>query len=561
MQEVQPTSHHPHFNPGEGGGPDPGVRDALYQMLNQPQLPTTVTERDMRTKVDVGINRVFMQSGSTLRQAVPLGATGDVLSTVAGYHEAMDRITQEVLNLLDKQKVLLVWAFDQSQSMEDDRLEITTRIEGVYEQLGLSGSAKGDDLLTAVTSYGAGALNHTPQPTADPQQIMAAIRAVPNDSSGLERQCEAAVFAIASFQRIAAAGDRQMALVLVTDESGDMATNLSQLEQTIAVAKAANCRVYVLGREAIFGYPYAFMRYEHEETRTHHWLRIDRGPETPWPEQLQIDGFHARHDAFPSGFGPYEQSRLARETGGVFFLLPSPEVNLVGRRADVVYDGDAMRAYLPSLQAREAYVAERDQSPLRAVVWKVIVDLNPYDKTNGGRIGVRTDSFPIDRDKFAVEAQTQMKRAQDMIIYLQAAQHALEAVAPWKGREVSSRWRANFELIYAQTLAYQARLQEYGWYLAEFTRNPKPIENRHGPSRPTNEWNARTVNRLLKPEITQPLADRAKELLQAVANDHPGTPWAERAKHELARNYGIELFEGYADPRYAGGRGIVLPKP
>ena len=33
----------------------------------------------------------------------------------------------------------------------------------------------------------------------------------------------------------------------------------------------------------------------------------------------------------PSGFGPYEQTRMARETDGIFFMLPSPEVNLVGR--------------------------------------------------------------------------------------------------------------------------------------------------------------------------------------------------------------------------------------
>ena len=73
--------------------------------------------------------------------------------------------------------------------------------------------------------------------------------------------------------------------------------------------------------------------------------------------QLQVDGIHRRYDAHPSGFGPYEQARLARQTGGVFFLLPSPEANL-WRRDDRIYDADAMRPYLPNLAARGDYAAE-----------------------------------------------------------------------------------------------------------------------------------------------------------------------------------------------------------
>ena len=57
-----------------------------------------------------------------------------------------------------------------------------------------------------------------------------------------------------------------MALVLVTDESGDRDNNARYLEAAIAEAKAAKCRVYALGREAVFGYPYAYMRWKHPAT-------------------------------------------------------------------------------------------------------------------------------------------------------------------------------------------------------------------------------------------------------------------------------------------------------
>ncbi|MGC3970925.1 MAG: hypothetical protein QM775_27400 [Pirellulales bacterium] len=80
--------------------------------------------------------------------------------------------------------MLVVWAFDQSESMVDDREEIQGRVDRVYQELGLSAAAKDDALLTGVISYGASTLNHTPQPTYKPEEIMAAIKAVPTDPSG-----------------------------------------------------------------------------------------------------------------------------------------------------------------------------------------------------------------------------------------------------------------------------------------------------------------------------------------------------------------------------------------
>lgn len=536
-----------------------GVQGAITSAVAAPKMNTVVTDRPTAMKVDVGAVNVFTASGGQFVAAVPEGTIGDGLATTDGYGDAMDRMTQEILNMLAKQKVLVVWCFDQSNSMQDDREEISMRVERIYTELGLSAAAKDDALLTAVTSYGASTMNHTPQPTYKPDEIMQAVRSVPNDESGMEMQCQAVAFALATFSKLALNGGRQIAVIMVTDESGDMNTNITQLEQSIAICKSIGAKVFILGRESVFGYPYAFMHHIHEETKTHHWLRIDRGPETPWPEALQIDGYRRREDAFPSGFGPYEQSRMARETGGIFFMLPSPEVALVGRRADLKYDGDAMRPYLPDLRSREEYVADRDASPLRATVWKVITDLNPWDKGNANRLGVQFHNFSIDREKFAQQAQANMKRAQDMIIYLQAAQKAMETVMPLKNRDPSIRWRANFELIYAQTLSYQARLQEYGWYLADFMKAPKPIENKYGPSKPTNEWNTTLVKRLRKPEVTQELRDKSDELFRQVVKDHPGTPWAARAEWELKRPFGIELVEGYQDPRYQGVS-IKLPK-
>ena len=131
---------------------------------------------------------------------------------------------------------------------------------------------------------------------------------------------------------------------------GTPENNSQFLEQAISVAKSADCKIYVLGRESVFGYPYANIRWRHPQTRRMHWLKIDRGPETGFPEQLQTNGFRRRSDAFNSGFGPYEQTRMARETNGVFFMLPTVEPNLVRVKQKIKYDMEALRPYRPDLR-------------------------------------------------------------------------------------------------------------------------------------------------------------------------------------------------------------------
>lgn len=531
--------------------PGAGIQGAVAAAVSKPKLNTTTVERPSKINIDPGVVNVFAAAGKTLVDDLPPGTTGGI-EGAKDYDQAMDRITQEILNKLAKRKVLLVWVFDESDSMTDDREEITLRIDRVYQELGLTAASKNNALLTAVTSYGAGFNIQTKQPTSNPAEIIAAINAVPTDPTGEERMCRAVTASISQYQRFAESQDRQMMCVLVTDESGDPASNHAELEQTIQTATASRTPIYVLGREAVFGYPYAHIRWTDPQTKYTAWIRIDRGPESPYPEQLQVDGFHRRFDAHPSGFGPYEQSRMARQTGGVFFMLPSPEANLVGRDTRD-YDPDTMRAYLPDLSSRDAYAAERDKHPMRAMLWKVITDLNPYDKRLEQLVQVRLHDWPIDRAAYAREADLQIDKAQNLIKYYAQAQQALEGVAKYRDRDPSIRWRANFDLAHAQTIAYQARLYDYVAYVAAFVQTPKPIKNILGPSRPTNEWDGVLVARTLaNKEDVAALRHRSAALYRQLAQDYPGTPWAARAEAELARPFGLEFREGHEQPRGVG---------
>ncbi|HVC95897.1 MAG TPA: hypothetical protein VND64_19560, partial [Pirellulales bacterium] len=121
----------------------------------EPTFDKTVAESGEGPPVNATITLdSFEMPGGTLNEQVSDLALGEPLAVVDSYQEAMDRITQEILNMLSKNKVLVIWCFDQSLSMKDDQKEIRERIAKVYAELGLAESAKGGALLTAVTSFG-----------------------------------------------------------------------------------------------------------------------------------------------------------------------------------------------------------------------------------------------------------------------------------------------------------------------------------------------------------------------------------------------------------------------
>jgi hypothetical protein len=525
--------------------------------MGSPTLDQELVEQSEATELTIERPTVGMPSSTKLIEAVPDGEVkGEPRAIVGDYKQALDRITQEIMWMLDKGPVLVIWCFDQSGSMKDDQREIRDRIDQVYSQLGILGRDNSDALLTAVTSYGEGFRIHTREPTSDRVAITQAIDSVPEDATGKEFMCEAVGRAIAQ-HRPFARRNRQMLLILVTDETGDRENNDRYLEAAISEAKSARCRLYVLGREAVFGYPFAFIRWRHPQTERIHWLRIDRGPETGFPEQLQTNGFRRRHDAFSSGFGPYEQTRMARETNGVFFMLPSVETNLVSAQQHR-YELEAMRPYRPDLRSRIETFADRDEYPLRSLIWKVISDLNPYNEATSKAVELRVE-FSLDPGKFAAQVRENQQKALLHLKYLAEAQKALESGLSLREQEADPRWQANYDLIFAQIVAYQARIYEYGVALEEFMQNPKIVPLTKSPDLRLQNWDI-TTRKKTRTEESKPYIERANELFALVKENHPGTPWAARADWELRRGYGVDLVPEYERPPKQVTNPIPVPK-
>ena len=81
----------------------------------------------------------------------------------------------------------------------------------------------------------------------------------------------------------------------------------------------------------------------------------------------------------------------------------------------------------------------------------------------------------------------------------------MEEAAGLREKETSPRWQANYDLIHAQIIAYQARIYEYGAYLDTFIHKPKavPVDQKGPNTRNWSHWDI-TTRRELVAAVDQP---------------------------------------------------------
>jgi von Willebrand factor type A domain len=557
------------------------VRIATSEVLQTPEIQVRVGDVTIPGDAELGLD---LGEG-----AVP----GEIGAVVAGYGAAMHRLTQELIRMMRESKVMAVWLFDRSHSMIDDQQEIKENFHKVYAELGIAAQQNKplrlteEVLVTSIAQFGEKLDYITPDPTADIDQIKAAIDKITVDPTGHENMCESIAAVIEKYGTRAARQKRRLVIIVVSDESG---TDGQHVEEAIDRAKKVKAPVYVLGRESMFGYPYGHIRWIDPKYKLTHWLRIDRGPETAYPECLQWDGLRSRWDAHNAGFGPYEQVRIVRETGGIFFILPNEEEDLIGEGSEgaiqrKIYDFLDMKEYRPLLLPRRDYIEARERSEFRKTIFDVIARLNPNeDAVNRGQLpahdpllNIREWAYPLEPAAFREAAQGEARKAERAMSLLNTAVPLLEKIQPLRAAEEFQRWRAAYDLALAQCVAFRVRLFQFLLAMDQHANHMPPPKKAD-----TNCWTVRRTKAMLVPddaqfgrlkeyfkikqskdEYLQFLKQeelRAVEMYHAVINTHPRTPWARRAESELRQGFGMHFVEDYRDPNY-DRPDIQLPKP
>nr|MDQ3330705.1 VWA domain-containing protein [Planctomycetota bacterium] len=255
------------LNPVAGGVVTGAIGAATGPTVSQTRIETS---ESLKEPVLVANIREFSLPGESLLgedlgESAVMGETG---AAVEGYGAALSRLTRELLRMMRESKVMVVWLFDESESMKDDQKEIRDQFHKVYEELGIAAKkdetlanrrGRGDRpqdeiLLTSIVGFGEKLHPLLETPSADLTKIREAIDKIAIDESGLENMSRAVRDVVAKYRVMAGRQDRRLVLVIVSDESGD---DGQYIEEAINEVKRANAPVYILGREAVFGYPYA----------------------------------------------------------------------------------------------------------------------------------------------------------------------------------------------------------------------------------------------------------------------------------------------------------------
>ncbi len=509
-----------------------------------------------------------------------------------GTDGAVDRVTYEILRAMEERPTLVVWFFDQSGSLQKRRQEIRDRFDRIYEELGIitdsQGAAAAGDasqgdtsqgdtsqgdtsqgdtsqgdaaeqrsadppLLTSIFAFGSSVSLLTPKPTADIDKIRQAIDALTQDDLGIERVFTALYKGIEKFKgyrtgRGGANQARNVLFVVVTDERGDDANGL---DATIKECRKYAIPVYVIGVPAPFGRDITYVKYVDPDPQFDQspiWAEVDQGPESVLPERVRL-GFReefADEPVVDSGFGPYALSRLAYETGGIYFTVhPNRRVGSRVRKGEVApfasnleyfFDAETMAKYAPDYVSAEDYMKRMADSPLRQTLIRA-ASLPRVDTLQNPQLRfVRRDDPGLANALTA--AQQQSARLDPQLAQLVQLLRMGEA---HRNQEISPRWTAGFDLALGTVLAHKVRAEGYNAMLAKAKRGM----NFEKPN--SNTWVLKPDDEISVGSRLEKEGEQARTLLQQVAQQHRGTPWGLLAEEELRKPVGWKWTEETTD--------------
>ncbi len=480
---------------------------------------------------------------------------GESARPVADYGEALNQLAKEILAQLAKRRVTVLWMFDESGSMKDDREEIRKQFDEALETIAERVPAeqlRAGDLEHAVIGFGDELHFVSGAPQSQSDAIGRAIEAVPIDDSGEERTMEAIVGTLDTYTS-AIPKDRKILIVLATDESGDDGKGV---ELALEALNRNEASLFVLGRQSILGNHRVRLLYTDPVTKDHYWPVIRRGPEAAGLELLQWDGLYkVRNDEQPSGFAPYELARLAKETSGIFFQLPNEEGLRSRPRGEKAFSIDLLREYEPDLRTRAEYQSDIASSPLRRTLVQIIM------QTKEAEFGFNY-GFPVNYAELFEAINAEIPRVNAQLATLLDLENQLRSLESERDRENERRWQANYDLMLAMIVAFQVKAYEFRSCIQEM--GTRAEQGRLIPKNPTlpgvrdTDW---VLVHSPKPHApvreTGKKAAEAKRLLNLVIERHPDTPWADLALITLNRGLSCQWRERNRHPDYDERRKLV----
>ena len=125
-----------------------------------------------------------------------------------------------------------------------------------------------------------------------------------------------------------------------------------------------------------------------------------------------------------------------------------------------------------------------------------------------------------------------------------------------RDREPEKRWQAHYDLMLAQTVAFQVKAYEYRALMASIVKNP-PSPKAQPRADLMITWVVDHAKEPLAPQSeTAKKYAEAERLLKEVIAKHPKTPWADLAQDALNRGFSVRFNEWHHNPEVLRPRAV-----
>ena len=540
-------------------GPLAGCQEASMRQLDKRQQNTK--DYKNRKILKPSKNTVPVQPNPNLKRRQPTTSDASDLersfqasratALVTGKAEevAVRRINAAVRASLEVGPTLVVWIIDRTPSASKIVTDGTLAAKSMYDSPEIRQATIGEDqnLLTAVVMFDEQVEFKLDPPVSDWQKAKAAFDQVTIAETGKEMTFAAIQQALDKYLPMRTQDRRELIFVVFTDEAGDDADKVDTLADTF---KKNAIPVYVIGSPAPWGQTNPYIAAGAKPLGPTDDTFPTHGPESILSERVNIqmwgNQYGSREDLslVDSGFGPFALERLARTSGGEFIPI-RPSVGsiyqyrgaAVGHRfwptgSELRFDPKVTAKYAPEYVSRADYQLLLDKNKAR----QALVDAAKLEP-------ISIDAVPAQRFEKRNEAQMQrqLNTAQQF-----AARHSPEVDALYnilnagegdRDKLTSPRLQAEFDLAIGRTLAAKVRLDGYNAMLAALKRG-KNFENAN-----SREWLLEQGIKIETGSAIQKMSEKAIMYLQRVKDEHPGTPWAKIAEHELNIPLGWEWKE------------------
>eukprot|EP01047_Picozoa_sp_COSAG01_P003161 COSAG01_NODE_91_length_27300_cov_40.947796_10_plen_676_part_00 len=558
-----------------GADGDDGFETAAAQapIIDPISEDTIDLEMQLRDVADIVTDNDFIEATAESMAIVPVkGSVGNSVKAASG---AVDRMTQEILMSMQERETIVVWMFDQSASLMEQREEIVQRFDRIYDELGILQAAghasfenKKQPLLTQVYAFGSEIKPLLKNPTPSLTTIKDAIKSIERDSSGIENVMETVVVAAkdhASYRRIDKTTGKpknNVMLIIVSDESGD---DKDRVNDAIRICNQHQMPVYVIGVPAPFGRTNTEVKWvdpDPEFDQSTQWALVSQGPESIMPERLRLDstGTFGDLNMIDSGFGPFHLTRLSYETGGIYFAV-HPNRNTKRRvkkwetksySASIqhFFDPKIMRRYKPDYVSNQTYLARLKASDSRSALVKAATF------TTTGTLESPALRFEkLNEATFVATVSAAQQTAAIVEPQINRLYEMLKVGEEARPDEISLRWQAGFDLAIGRAIAAKVRASSYNAMLALIKTKLKfdPPKDKKTPK--NNTWVLVPADIVETGSQDTKLLQKANNYLNRVIEEHPGTPWALLAQRELETPIGWKWEQDYTappQPREAG---------